>query len=102
MAALAAALPIHHRSLSTGAAARTIPVMDPLVCYCFCVTEKSVRAAIRTHRLRTVLEVVEHTNAGMGCRGCWFDIEEMLEQFWSSAEANEPPAASVDGDDTAD
>jgi NAD(P)H-nitrite reductase large subunit len=76
--------------------------MDPLVCYCFCVTEKTVREAIRTHRLRTVLEVVEHTNAGMGCRGCWFDIEEMLEQFWSSPEAELPDTSSDDSGQTTD
>ncbi len=72
--------------------------MDPLVCYCFCVTEKTVKEAIRSRRLRTVLQVVEATNAGMGCRGCWFDIEEMLQQYWNSPEgqAADKPAANPD------
>lgn len=65
--------------------------MDPRICYCFGVSRDTIVAAIRQYDLHTVPEVVDRTHAGMGCRGCWPDIEDVLREVWGAAATAQPP-----------
>ncbi len=51
---------------------------EALICTCFCVSEKTVEAAITMDGLRTIAEVTRACNAGGGCRSCYALIEDML------------------------
>ncbi|MCJ8330106.1 MAG: (2Fe-2S)-binding protein [Lentisphaeria bacterium] len=52
--------------------------MDKLVCYCFSVPEKVIIEAIKEKKLATIQEVMQETHAGCGCRGCWYDLDNLL------------------------
>jgi NifU-like protein len=51
---------------------------DGLLCFCMKVREEKIEQAIRALNLKTVDDVMEYTEAGSGCHGCWPDIEDVL------------------------
>ncbi len=53
---------------------------EPLVCYCFQISENSVERAIRLRGLKTVEELQNATKAGAGCHTCHPDLEAMLKR----------------------
>lgn len=60
-------------------AKKEIPRLPPdTVCYCFEVTERQLRALIVAHDVRSVDELQEHCNAGMGCRTCAHDLRDLI------------------------
>jgi NAD(P)H-nitrite reductase large subunit len=75
--------------------------MDDYVCFCFGVRRSVIRTAIREHRLRTVGAVSEQTQACLGCRSCYFDIEALIAEVWANeltpALAPAPPAHNAEG-----
>ena len=52
---------------------------DPLLCRCFRIPERLVRAAIRDRGLATVEAVAEATRASTGCGSCYDDIQSILD-----------------------
>ena len=52
---------------------------DPLICTCFCVSERVIALEIEQKGLGTIAEVTRACNAGGGCGSCHSLIEEMLE-----------------------
>jgi len=50
----------------------------PLICYCFSVNEKTLEAAVRFLGAKTVQDLNRATRAGLGCHGCWPDLEDLL------------------------
>ncbi len=59
---------------------------EALICTCFGVSEKRIEELIGEKSLRTVREVTRACNAGGGCHSCHPLIEEILEDYWRSAE----------------
>ena len=53
---------------------------EPLVCFCFQVSENSVERAIRLSGLKTVDEIANATKAGAGCHTCHPEIEAILKR----------------------
>lgn len=49
-----------------------------IVCYCFNVTEETIRKAIKVNNLQTVEEVTQATKAGGACGGCHDTIADIL------------------------
>jgi NifU-like protein len=58
---------------------------EALVCTCFGVSENSIEMAIQTGSLKSVAQVTRACNAGGGCRSCHPLIEEILEDYWRTA-----------------
>jgi NifU-like protein len=52
---------------------------DPLICTCFCVSERTIQREISDRDLQTVCQVTSACNAGAGCRSCYSLIEDMLD-----------------------
>lgn len=50
------------------------------VCLCFNISKEVIVEAIRTKGLKTLEEVMEATQAGMGCGGCHAEIEDILKE----------------------
>lgn len=53
---------------------------EPLVCFCFQVSENSVERAIRLRGLKSVDEIANATKAGAGCHTCHPDLETILKR----------------------
>ncbi len=53
---------------------------EPLVCFCFQISENSVERAIRLSGLKTVAEVSNATKAGAGCHTCHPDLDALLKR----------------------
>jgi NifU-like protein len=51
---------------------------EALICTCFCVSERTIEAAIQKTGADTIAEVTMACRAGAGCRSCWPLIEDML------------------------
>lgn len=51
---------------------------NPLVCFCFQVTEQEVLAVIQLDEVKTVMDITDFCKAGNGCSSCWPLLEEML------------------------
>ncbi len=58
---------------------------EALVCTCFGVSENSIELAIQRGSLKSVAQVTRDCNAGGGCRSCHPLIEEILEDYWRTA-----------------
>lgn len=54
---------------------------DKTVCFCMAVTEKQIRDAIVSKKLKTVDEVSKATKAGTGCGGCKDAIQKILNEI---------------------
>ncbi len=54
---------------------------DKTLCFCMGLTEKEVREAIISKKLKTVEEVGETTKAGTGCGGCQANIQQLLDEI---------------------
>jgi bacterioferritin-associated ferredoxin len=68
-----------------------------LVCRCFVVSDRAVRAAARAGA-RTVPEVSEACDAGRGCHSCWPDVRAILDDETEPAvvpDADLPPLLRV-------
>lgn len=65
------------------------PEIDLILCRCLGVTEGRVRRAIEEGELRTVEEVGEACDAGLGCSSCHPDIRRMLDLYWEARAARE-------------
>jgi bacterioferritin-associated ferredoxin len=58
---------------------RITPTDDnPLVCFCFNVTQQEVMAVIQMDEVQTVMDITDHCKAGNGCSTCWPLLEELL------------------------
>lgn len=68
------------------------PEIDLLLCRCLGVTEGAVRRAIEAGALRTIEEVGDACDAGLGCSSCHPDIQQMLDLYWAKREAKETAA----------
>ena len=55
--------------------------MTDLICYCFQVSRKEIVEVIVNENLQTVEDVSLRTNACRGCKGCWCDIEDLLQRY---------------------
>ena len=55
--------------------------MSEIICHCFEVSREEIENAIRENGLKTVEEVGEVTNAGTGCGGCQYQIQEILDEI---------------------
>ena len=55
-----------------------------IVCYCMSISEGTIRQTIVDHDLETVDEVTEKCDAGGGCGGCHWQIEELIEEIQNS------------------
>src|ERR1043165_1676973 len=53
---------------------------EPLVCFCFQVSENSVERAIRLRGLKNVDEIASATKAGAGCHTCHPDLDTILKR----------------------
>jgi len=62
---------------------------EALICVCFGVAEKRIEAIIRAQELRTIEAVTSACNAGAGCRSCHPLIEDILEDYWRTRNAQE-------------
>lgn len=62
---------------------------EALICVCFGVAEKRIEAVIRAQELRTIEAVTNACNAGAGCRSCHPLIEDILEDYWRTRNAQE-------------
>jgi len=51
------------------------------VCLCFNVSKETIVKAIKEKGLKTVEDVMQETQAGMGCGGCHSEIEEILKEI---------------------
>lgn len=51
---------------------------NPLVCFCFGVTQQEVMAVIQRDDVKTVMDITAHCKAGNGCSSCWPLLEELL------------------------
>ncbi|MEI0478768.1 (2Fe-2S)-binding protein [Brachyspira pulli] len=54
---------------------------DKTICFCMAVTEKQIRDAIISKKLKTVEEVSNATKAGTGCGGCKVAIQQILDSI---------------------
>ncbi|WP_295158429.1 (2Fe-2S)-binding protein [uncultured Brachyspira sp.] len=54
---------------------------DKTICFCMAVTEKQIRDAIESKKLKTLEEVSEATKAGTGCGGCQVAIKQILDEM---------------------
>lgn len=54
---------------------------DKTICFCMSVTEKEIRDAVSSKKLKTFEEVSEATKAGTGCGGCKAAIEQILTEI---------------------
>lgn len=55
-----------------------------LICYCFNVSEETIRKAIEVNNLQTLEDVTQATKAGGGCRGCHDAILDILDEMNSN------------------
>lgn len=55
--------------------------MKETICQCFDVNREEIESAIKEFSLKTVEEVGEKTNAGIGCGGCQEQIQEILDEI---------------------
>ncbi len=62
---------------------------EALICVCFGVAEKRIEAVIRAQSLHTIEAVTNACNAGAGCRSCHPLIEDILEDYWRTRNAQE-------------
>ncbi|NOY81122.1 MAG: Fe-S cluster assembly protein NifU [Kiritimatiellaeota bacterium] len=78
--------------------------LDRTVCYCFSVTERTIRDVARANDLHEVDEVTHYCKAGGGCGGCRDDIAEILADLWKQDEtqdkAAEAPTEAATGPET--
>ncbi len=74
---------------------------EALVCVCFGVAEKRIEAVIRAQELRTIEAVTNACNAGAGCRSCHPLIEDILEDYWRTRNAQEQFFATETNDHAA-
>jgi NifU-like protein len=51
---------------------------NPLVCFCFGVTQQEVMAVIQQPDVHTVMDITDRCKAGNGCSSCWPLLEELL------------------------
>ncbi|MBE6228953.1 MAG: (2Fe-2S)-binding protein [Bacteroidales bacterium] len=52
-----------------------------IICECFLVSRGAIMDAIKEHKLKTVEDVGEYTNAGTGCGGCVEKIQKILDEM---------------------
>jgi len=66
--------------------------LDRTVCYCFSVTERTIRDVAKANDLHEVDDVTHYCKAGGGCGGCREDIADILAKLWAAAPttADEP------------
>ncbi|MGI8654818.1 MAG: iron-sulfur cluster assembly scaffold protein [Pyrinomonadaceae bacterium] len=62
---------------------------EAIICVCFGVAEKRIEAVIRAQELRTIEAITNACNAGAGCRSCHPLIEDILEDYWRTRNAQE-------------
>jgi len=53
---------------------------NPLVCFCFGVTEQEVMAVIHEYPVETVMDITDWCKAGNGCTSCWPLLDELLKR----------------------
>ena len=63
--------------------------MSELICYCFQVSKKELVQLIVDEGLDTVEALSLRTNACRGCQGCFWDIEELIEEHLNKPENKE-------------
>lgn len=56
---------------------------EDMICYCFFVSRQEIEKAIREDGLDTVEDIQDKTNACMGCRTCYWDIEQLIAKIQS-------------------
>lgn len=54
---------------------------DKILCFCMSVTEKDIRDAIISKKLKTVEDVSNTTKAATGCGGCKEAIQKLLDEI---------------------
>ena len=54
---------------------------EKTICFCMGVTEKEIKDAITSQKLKTVDEVSNATKAGTGCSGCKTAIQQILDSI---------------------
>lgn len=54
---------------------------DELICDCMDVYKSKIVEAIKSKGLKTIDEVGEETEAGIGCGGCHDAIQEILDEI---------------------
>lgn len=52
-----------------------------IICYCFNVSEETIRKAIEVNNLTSLEEVIQATKAGGGCKGCHDAIIDILDDM---------------------
>jgi NifU-like protein len=58
---------------------------EALICTCFGVSERTIEEAIAAASLQTVSEVTRACNAGGGCGSCHPLIEDIIDDYWRTA-----------------
>ncbi len=71
--------------------------LDRVVCYCFSVTERTIRDVAKANDLHEVAEVTHYCKAGGGCGGCRKEIAAILDDLWGAA-GREEASAEADGE----
>lgn len=51
---------------------------NPIVCFCFGVTQQEVLDVIHVRKVSTVMDITAYCKAGNGCCSCWALLESML------------------------
>jgi NifU-like protein len=59
---------------------------EALICTCFGVSETTIEDTIKAGALQTVSEVTRACNAGGGCGSCHPLIEDILDDYWRTAQ----------------
>ena len=54
---------------------------DEIICQCFQVNERTIRAAIAKDKLTEIDEVTERCGAGGGCHSCHILIQLFIDEF---------------------
>ena len=73
--------------------------LDRVVCYCFSVTERTIREVAKANDLHEVEEVTHYCKAGGGCGGCRGEIAAILKDLWrEQAETESAEKQETEGD----
>lgn len=59
-------------------------INDPLICFCYSVRESKIRDLILENNIKYIWQITEKCDAGGGCTGCHYIIDEMIQEFNSN------------------
>jgi NifU-like protein len=70
---------------------------DEIICQCFQVSDKTIKAHIKEGNLREIEEVTEACGAGGGCQSCHLLLQLFIDQHHNPVKPPEPENADKEG-----